>query len=122
LEKEFIEHSYSLKYKMFSKRHVTFVISLGAGDRSEIAKEILLLKGVVMIERIFGNNLDLKVEAILETNAELSALNEKIRSIQGIQSVTFFEFLEILANNAGVDSEIIEPGLMIRAEKSNDIS
>lgn len=122
LEKEFIEHSYSLKYKMFSKRHVTFVISLGPGDRSQIAREILLLKGVVMIERIFGNNLDLEVEAILETNAELSALNEKISSIQGIRSVTFFEFLELLEKKAGVESEIIEPELMIRAERSNDIS
>jgi DNA-binding Lrp family transcriptional regulator len=121
LEKEFIEHSYSLKYNKFSKRHVTFVISLGAGDRSEIAREILQLKGVIMIERVFGNNLDLKVEVILETNAELSALNEKIRSIQGIRSVTFFEFMELLKKNAEVDSEIIEPELTNRAERSNDI-
>lgn len=108
LEKDFIQHSYSLKYGAFSKRHLTLAISLGAGDRSQIAKEVLLLKGVIMIERILGSNLDLKVEAIIETNSELSALTEKLKSVRGVQSVYFFESVELLEKNKEVDSEIID--------------
>lgn len=108
LEEQFISQSYSLRYAVFGKRHITFIISLGAGDRSQVAKEILTFKGVTTITRTFGDSLDLKAEAVLETNEDLVSLVEKIKCNAGAQSVSWFESIEVLENNKDVDVSIID--------------
>lgn len=108
LMEQFIRHSYSLRYEAFARRNVTFIVSLGAGNRSEVVGEVLSLKGVTSITRTFGDGLDLKIEAVVETNEEVVELSEKIRSVPGVQRVSFFECLEILEKNKEVDLALID--------------
>jgi DNA-binding Lrp family transcriptional regulator len=108
LMEQFIRHSYSLRYEAFARRNITFIISLGAGNRSQVVREILSLKGVTSITRTFGDGLDLMIEAVVEENEELVELSEKIRSVQGVQRVSFFECLEVLEKNKEVDLALID--------------
>lgn len=109
LEEVFVRESYSLRYDRFGKRHITFIISLGAGDKSTIANEILSLEKVNLVSRTFGDSADLKVEAVVETNKELMDICEKIKALPGIQKICWFESLEILGKKKEPDLAIVEP-------------
>lgn len=108
LEEEFVNESYSLRYEKFDRRIVTFIISLGAGNKNAIADEILGLEKVIAVSQIFGDGADLKVEAILESNQEFMAVSEKIRSIPCIQKFSWFESIEVLGRKKELDLSIIE--------------
>lgn len=108
LEKEFICESYGLRYEKFGKRHVTFIVSLGVGDRSQVPKEILALDKVIALTRTFGDEADLKVEAILDGNQELIGISEKLKAISGVQKISWFESIEVLGKKNDADLSIIE--------------
>lgn len=108
LEEEFVKESYSLKYEKFGKRQVTFIAMLGAGDKSQVANQILSLEKVISLGRTFGDSADLKIEAIVENNQDLMQLSEKIKSIPGIHKLCWFESLEVLGQKKGLDLSIIE--------------
>lgn len=108
LEEECVRESYSLRYERFSRRNVTFIISLGAGDKSTIANEILGIEKVTQLSRTFGDGADLKAESIVETNKELMEISEKIKTIPGIQKICWFESLEILGKKTDIDISIVE--------------
>ncbi len=108
LEDECVRESYSLRYEKFGKRKVSFIISLGAGNKSSIADEIFGLEKVTQVSRIFGDSADLKVEAIVETNNELMEISEKIKTIQGVQEISWFESLEVLGKKEDIDVSIVE--------------
>ncbi|AIF82773.1 transcriptional regulator [Candidatus Nitrososphaera evergladensis SR1] len=108
LEDEFVNEFYSLQYEKFGKRQVTFIVSLGAVDKNAIANEILGLEKVIAVARTFGDGADLKIEAILESNQEFMETSEKIKAIQGIQKVCWFESLEILGRKKELDQAIVE--------------
>lgn len=107
LEEEFISESYSLRYEKFGKRHITFIVSLGVGDRYEVTKEILVLEKVSALTSTFGDGADLKVEAILDSNQEFIEISEKIKSISGIQKISWFESIEVLGRKKETDLSII---------------
>ncbi len=108
LEEECVRESYSLNYEKFGKRNITFIISLGAGDKSTIANEILSLDKVTRVSRTFGDGADLQVEAIVETNKELMEISEKIKALPEIQKICLFESLEILGKKKDIDISIVE--------------
>ncbi|AIF83957.1 transcriptional regulator [Candidatus Nitrososphaera evergladensis SR1] len=110
LEEEFISESYGLRYEKFGKRHITFIVSLGVGDRSEVTKEILVLEKVSALTRTFGDGADLKVEAILDSNQEFIEISEKIKSISGIQKISWFESIEVVGRKKETDLSIIGSG------------
>lgn len=107
LEEEFVTESYSLKYEKFGKRQVTFIISVGARDRTAVAKEILELDKVISVSCTFGDGADLKVEVILETNPEFIDISEKIRAVESVQKISWFESMEVLGKNKEIDLSII---------------
>lgn len=109
LEEEFVRESYSLRYDKFGRRQITFIISLGVGERSTIANEILSIEKVNYVSRTFGDSADLKVEAVVETNKELMDTCEKIKALPGIQKISWFESLEILGKKKEPDLAIVEP-------------
>jgi DNA-binding Lrp family transcriptional regulator len=109
LEEEFVRESYSLRYDKFGRRQITFIISLGAGEKSTIANEILSIEKVNYVSRTFGDSADLKVEAVVETNKELMDTSEKIKALPGIQKISWFESLEILGKKKEPDLAIVEP-------------
>lgn len=109
LEEEFISESYSLRYEKFGKKHVTFIVSLGVGDTSEVAREILALEKVSALTRTFGDGADLKIEAILDSNQEFIETSEKIKSISGVQKISWFESIEVLGRKKDADLLIIGP-------------
>jgi DNA-binding Lrp family transcriptional regulator len=108
LEEECVRESYSLRYEKFGKRNITFIISLGAGDKSIIANDILGLDKVRQVSRTFGDSADLKVEAVVETNKELMDTSEKIKALPGIQKISWFESLEILGKKKDIDISLLE--------------
>jgi DNA-binding Lrp family transcriptional regulator len=108
LEEECVRESYSLRYERFSRRNVTFIISLGAGDKSTIANEILGIEKVTQLSRTFGDGADLKAESIVETNKELMEISEKIKTIPRILKICWFESLEILGKKTDIDISIVE--------------
>jgi DNA-binding Lrp family transcriptional regulator len=107
LEDEFVKESYSLCYEKFGKRRITFIISLGTGEKSKVVREILAIDKVLALTRTFGDSVDLKVEAILETNQEFIDTCEKIKSVPGVQKVSWFESIEMLGTKKELDLSII---------------
>lgn len=108
LEEEFVKESYSLQYQKFGRRQVTFIVSIGVGNKTTISDEILELEKVIAVTRTFGDSADLKIEALVESNQEFMAISEKIRSISGIQKFSWFESLEELGRKKEVDVKLIE--------------
>lgn len=108
LEEEFISESYSLKYEKFGKRHITFVVSLGAVNKIATANEILGIEKVIAVAQTFGDNADLKVEAILESNEEFVKICDTIKAVPGIQKLSWFESLEVLGRKKKLDHDIVE--------------
>ena len=107
---EFIEESYTLRYGKFGKRQVIFIVSLGPSHKSGIADDILYLRNITAVRRIFGDGVDLLVEAVLESNKEIMSISENIRSISGVQHVRWLESLEVMGRNKELDVSIIEEG------------
>jgi DNA-binding Lrp family transcriptional regulator len=108
LEEECVSESYSLQYEKFGRKHVTLIISVGTGDSAKIANEILELEKVTLVSRTMGDNADLKAEAVVETNEELAHICQTIKAMPGVQKLSWFETLELLAEKRELDITLVE--------------
>ena len=108
LEAKMISESYTLRYENFGMRRIMFVVGLGTGHKSRIAEDILDMDKVRTVSRTFGESADLMFDAIVSSNTEVTEIRDRIKSITGVEKVSWFEALEVVGVNQGLDIKLIE--------------
>lgn len=108
LEK-FLEISYSLCLKAFGWHKVDFLIATESGKTGQIGKELLKRKEVTYVGKSIGQHtIDLRVETVLQDNAEILRMMELLKATQGIKDVVWTEIVEDVGRKTSIPVQIID--------------
>lgn len=100
LEDNFLDKKYILQYWKFGLRKTILSISTNKGTTASIGCQILAQKQVISVERIVSKDMaTIKAEAIFRDNIQLLDTINRIKSIPGVDSVSWFEIIELLKTN-----------------------
>jgi DNA-binding Lrp family transcriptional regulator len=109
LEKQFLKVSYSLDLAKFGWHKVDFLIATESGKTGLIGKELLMRDEVVYVGKSIGQQtIDLRVETILEDNAEILRMLELLKAMSGIRDVVWTEIVEEVGSKMSIPSQIID--------------
>lgn len=108
LEK-YLEISYTLSLKTFGWHKVDFLIATESGRTGIIGKELLKRDEVIYVGKSIGQHtIDLRVETILEDNAEILRMMELLKATQGIKDVVWTEIVEVVGRKMSIPSQIVD--------------
>jgi DNA-binding Lrp family transcriptional regulator len=109
LEKEYLQHSYSLNLENLGFRRVDLLIYTGGGATQAIARELLKLDEVVYVGRSIGEHtIDLRAEVIIKDNSELLGLLELVKAMPSVKDVIWSEIVDVIGRKRSVPSSIID--------------
>jgi DNA-binding Lrp family transcriptional regulator len=109
LEKEYLEHSYSLNLENLGFRRVDLLIYTGGGATQAIARELLKLDEVVYVGRSIGEHtIDLRAEVIIKDNSELLGMLELVKAMPSVKDVIWSEIVDVIGRKRSVPSSIID--------------
>jgi DNA-binding Lrp family transcriptional regulator len=109
LEKEYLEHTYSLNLGNLGFRRVDLLIYTGGGATQAIAKELLKLEEVVYVGRSIGEHtIDLRAEVIVKDNSELLGLLELVKAMESVKDVIWSEIVDVIGQKRSVPAGIID--------------
>ena len=101
--------SYTLCLKTFGWHKVDFLIATESGRTGFIGKELLKLDEVVFVGKSIGQHtIDLRVETILEDNAEILRMMELLKGMPGIKDVIWTEIVEVVGRKMSIPSQIVD--------------
>jgi len=100
LEDNFLNKKYILQYWKFGLRKTILSIYINKGGTTSIGCQILAQKEVISVERIVSKDMaTIKAEAVFRNNMQLLDTINRIKSIPGVDSVSWLEVIEILQIN-----------------------
>jgi DNA-binding Lrp family transcriptional regulator len=109
LEKEYLQHPYSLNLENLGFRRVDLLIYTGGGATQAIARELLKLDEVVYVGRSIGEHtIDLRAEVIIKDNSELLGLLELVKAMPSVRDVIWSEIVDVIGRKRSVPSSIID--------------
>ena len=109
LEKEFLTLNYTLDLEKFGWHKVDFLIATESGKTDLIAKILLKRDEVIYVGKSIGQHtIDLKVETILEDNAEILRMMELLKAMDGIKDVVWTEIVEVVGRKTSIPVQIID--------------
>lgn len=110
LEANLLETSYAIKIEKFGLRSADLFVTTTGVSPELIGREILSWdKEVISVKRCIGeNSIDLQVEVLFESNKELLATIERIKSIEGISNVSWSEAIKVIGRNAESYQRVIQ--------------
>jgi DNA-binding Lrp family transcriptional regulator len=109
LESEFLTVSYNLDLAKFGWHKVDFLIATESGKTGIIAKTLLKRDEVVYVGKSIGQHtIDLRVETILENNAEILRMMELLKATPGIKDVVWTEIVEVVGRKMSIPAQIID--------------
>ena len=76
---DLLDCTFSIKKDKLGLRAITFFISTSSRPILDTGNDILEIMGGICAVRSFNNNIDLRVEALVSDNNELSTLEEQIK-------------------------------------------
>ena len=101
--------SYTLCLKTFGWHKVDFLIATESGRTGFIGNELLKLDEVVYVCKSIGQHtIDLRVETILEDNAEILRMMELLKATKGIKDVIWTEIVEVVGRKMSIPSQIVD--------------
>jgi len=101
--------SYTLCLKTFGWHKVDFLIATESGRTGFIGNELLKLDEVVYVGKSIGQHtIDLRVETILEDNAEILRMMELLKATKGIKDVIWTEIVEVVGRKMSIPSQIVD--------------
>jgi len=101
--------SYTLCLKTFGWHKVDFLIATESGRTGFIGNELLKLDEVVYVGKSIGQHtIDLRVETILEDNAEILRMMELLKGMPGIKDVIWTEIVEVVGRKMSIPSQIVD--------------
>ena len=108
LEK-FLEVSYTLGLKTFGWHKVDFLIATESGKTAQIGKKLLEREEIIYVGKSIGQHtIDLRVETILEDNAEILRMMELLKGTPGIKDVIWTEIVEVVGRKMSIPSQIVD--------------
>jgi DNA-binding Lrp family transcriptional regulator len=109
LEKEVLAVNYSLDLRKFGWHKVDFLIATESGKTGLIAKNLLERDEVIYAGKSIGQHtIDLRVETILEDNAEILRMMEILKAMDGIKDVVWTEIVEVVGRKTSIPVQIID--------------
>ena len=108
LEK-FLTISYTLCLKTFGWHKVDFLIATESGKTGTIGKELLKRDEVIYVGKSIGQHtIDLRVETVLEGNAEILDMMELLKGTPGVKDVVWTEIVEVVGRKSSIPLQIID--------------
>jgi len=109
LEKDILSVAYTMDLTKFGWHKVDFLIATESGKTSEIGKSLLKRDEVIYVGKSIGQHtIDLRVETILEDNAEILNMMELLKATPGIKDVVWTEIVEIVGRKSSIPIQIID--------------
>jgi len=109
LEEDVLTRSYTLDVTKFGWHKVDFLIATESGKTGLIGKTLLKKDEVIYVAKSIGQHtIDLKVETILENNAEILRMMELLKATDGIKDVVWTEIVEIVGRKTSIPNQIID--------------
>ncbi len=109
LEEDVLTHSYMLDVTKFGWHKVDFLIATESGKTGLIGKTLLKKDEVIYVAKSIGQHtIDLKVETILENNAEILRMMELLKATDGIKDVVWTEIVEVVGRKTSIPNQIID--------------
>jgi hypothetical protein len=106
---KFLEVSYTLCLKSFGWHKVDFLIATESGKTGVIGKELLKRDEVIYVGKSIGQHtIDLRVETVLEDNAEILRMMELLKATPGIKDVVWTEIVEVVGRKMSIPSQIVD--------------
>jgi DNA-binding Lrp family transcriptional regulator len=109
LEKEVLTVNYALDLRKFHWHKVDFLIATESGKTELIGKILLKRDEVIYVGKSIGQHtIDLRVETILEDNAEILRMMEVLKAMDGIKDVVWTEIVEVVGRKTSIPVQIID--------------
>ena len=109
LEEEALTQSYTLDLSKFGWHKVDFLIATESGKTGLIGKTLLKRDEVIYVGKSIGQHtIDLRVETILEDNAEILRMMELMKATDGIKDVVWTEIVEVVGRKTSIPDQIID--------------
>lgn len=109
LEKEVLTQVNMLDLSRFGWHKVDFLIATESGKTDFIGKTLLKRDEVIYVGKSIGQHtIDLKVETILENNAEILRIMELLKATKGIKDVVWTEIVEVIGRKTSIPVQIID--------------
>jgi DNA-binding Lrp family transcriptional regulator len=109
LEKDVLQQSYTLDLTKFGWHKVDFLIATESGKTGIVAKGLLKRDEVIYVGKSIGQHtIDLRVETILEDNAEILRMMELLKATDGIKDVVWTEVVEVVGRKSSIPVHIID--------------
>jgi hypothetical protein len=106
---QFLEISYNLCLKPFGWHRVDFLIATENGKTGQIGKVLLKRDEVIYVGKSIGQHtIDLRVETVLEDNAEILRMMELLKATPGIKEVVWTEIVEVVGRKMSIPSQIVD--------------
>ena len=109
LEREVLSQNYLLDLKKFGWHKVDFLIATESGKTAIVAKDLLKRDEVIYVGKSIGQHtIDLRVETILEDNAEILRMMELLKATDGVKEVVWTEIVEVVGKKSSIPIQIID--------------
>lgn len=109
LEKEFLHSTTTLDHSRFGWHKVDFFIATESGKTDLIGKALLKRDEVIYVGKSIGQHtIDLRVETILEDNAEILRMMDLLKATDGIKEVVWTEIVEVIGKKTSIPTSIID--------------
>jgi len=109
LEKDILTQNYTLDLTKFGWHKVDFLIATESGKTDLIGKSLLKRDEVIYVGKSIGQHtIDLRVETILENNAEILRMMELLKGMDGIKDVVWTEIVEVVGRKTSIPGQIID--------------
>jgi DNA-binding Lrp family transcriptional regulator len=109
LEKDFLKMAYTLDLAKFGWHKVDFLIATESGKTDLLGKTLLKRDEVIFVGKSIGQHtIDLKVETILQDNAEILRMMELLKAMPGIKDVVWTEIVQVVGSKTSVPVQIID--------------
>jgi DNA-binding Lrp family transcriptional regulator len=106
---EFLKLNYTLDLSRFGWHKVDFLIATESGKTGLIGKSLLGRDEVIYVGKSIGQHtIDLRVETILENNAEILRMMELLKATKGIKDVVWTEVVEVIGRKMSIPAQIID--------------
>lgn len=109
LEREVLTQINVLDLSRFGWHRVDFLIATESGKTGLIAKNLLKRDEVTYVGKSIGQHtIDLRIETILEDNAEILRMMELLKAVPGIKDVIWTEIVEVVGRKSSIPDKIID--------------
>ena len=109
LETELLQVVYTLDLAKFGWHKVDFLIATESGKTGVVARALLKHDEVTYVSKSIGQHtIDLKVETVLENNAEILRMMELLKGTTGIKEVIWMEIVQVVGSKPSIPYHIID--------------